>query len=313
MSNAGSTGVEVRVGEETHSGRAVDLTGLHAGSQRVVAAVRGEVGVDVDGADGDDATDGADAADSGGGRLAVACPDPRAVHEYVGHVRPSMGLRVRTALSAAARSRGASAPQDDRIEALRQRLADLEVPEPPETAAARRRVAGTEAAVERARERVAALRGRLQAGREAGRDVSDVESDLAEATRELSECETERAAAREALERAQRQARERRDASDRRRQLEDRLANLERAARRDLVERFRDEFADAVAVAPASEAAVAEREAVADPFETDAVTAALAVGRVADLRAPVVVACDRFDTPEAATDWLGAPVIRVSP
>ncbi|MEF8774315.1 MAG: hypothetical protein V5A37_06320, partial [Halobacteriales archaeon] len=44
-------------------------------------------------------------------------------------------------------------------------------------------------------------------------------------------------------------------------------------------------------------------------FEGDPVTAALAVARLADYRAPFVVEADRFATPAAATRILDGPVI----
>ncbi|WP_435348149.1 hypothetical protein [Haloarchaeobius sp. HRN-SO-5] len=40
-------------------------------------------------------------------------------------------------------------------------------------------------------------------------------------------------------------------------------------------------------------------------------TAALAVVRVADLRAPVVLACDRFDSPAEAARTLATAVVTV--
>lgn len=235
--------------------------------------------------------------------LQVDCPDPQPVHEHVGVVSPAVSVAVRPALAAAARSRGLTAPQDDDLAAVRERLAGRSVPDAdPDPADARRRLAGTESTVERRRERVATLRGRIQAAREAGRDVDALQSELADATRELSEAETERAAAREALDRAERLARDVRDAREERRRLQDRAGNLERAARNHLVDRVREEYVVAVADLCGDGA---------DPFAVADDAAALAVGRIADLRAPVVLACDRL-TPTEAAAWLDAPVIRVN-
>ncbi|WP_436925446.1 DUF7856 family protein [Halosimplex amylolyticum] len=285
--------IEIR--GEREAGRAVDLRGRGIDPERLAAAIR------------DDATPGGGESVDDGVSVDVDCPAPRPVHDHVGCVRPSTTLRVRTALAAAARSRGGEAPQDDELAAVREQLADLTVPSPPDLRTPRERLAGTDAAVDRIRERVAALRGRVQAGREAGRDVSDLEAELAEATRELSERETERAAAKEALERAERLARESRDARERRRRLEDRHANLERRARAHLVDRIRGEYEAALAEVPGAPADAC----ASDPFELDGATAVLAVGRVAALRAPVVLACDRFETVDAAAGWLDAPVVRV--
>jgi len=287
--------VTVRIADERREGRAIDLRDRSVGAERVVAAVRRSESCDRDGA-----------ADS----LRVECPAPGPVYGYVGRIGPETSVRTRTALAAAARSRGEETPVDPDLRAVRERLAELEVPPAPDLESARQRLAGTESAVTAGRERVAALRGRIEAARDAGRETADLEAELAEATRTLSERETERAAAREALDRARSTARESRDARDRRRRLEDRLANLERTARAALVDAVRGEFVAAVADVPGGLAADPDASAPADPFAVDDVTAALAVARVAALRAPVVLACDRFDAPSAAA-WLDAPVIRV--
>jgi hypothetical protein len=238
--------------------------------------------------------------------IRIRCPEPRAVHEYVGLVEPGMTLRTRTALAAAARSRGLSAPQDQKLASVRDDLTDLTVPET-DTAAARERLAGTESAVAAARERVATLRGHLQATRDAGRETTDLRDELAAAARDLSERETELAAAREALDQAERRAREARDVRERRRRLADRAANLERDARAALVDVVREEYVEAVAAVPGA-GATADAD---DPLDADPVSAALAVARVGRLRAPVVLAVDRFDDAAVAADWFDTPVVRV--
>jgi len=301
--------VTVRIGDDRRAGRAVDCRDLPLTPRRVADAVRGDT---ADGAAGASSPDPNTA-------VSVTCPDPGPVHDHVGLVEPTTDVRARTALAAAARSRGATTPVSEDIADCRAALADLEIPDSPDLRAARERVAGTESAVAASRERVATLRGRLQACRDAGRDATALEAELAAATTELSERETERAAAREALSMARREARESREAREHRRTLEDRLANLERRARAHLVECARDSFAAAVAAAPGDPAEAVVGRAAADtptdvdePFATDDVTAALAVAWVATLRAPVVLACDRFADPAAAARWLDAPVVRVS-
>lgn len=292
--------VVVETPDRRLSGRAVDLGPLDVAVDpgEVAAAVRDEAG-------GDDA--GGPDGEAESGPVTVRCPAPRSVHDHVGLVEPGIALRVRTALAGAARSRGLSAPQDEALASVRAELSEFTVPEA-DTETARERLAGTESAVAKARERVATVRGRLQAAREADRDTADLREELAAATRDLAEKETERAAAREALDRAEQRAREARDARERRRRLEDRAANLERAARAHLVGQVREEFAAAVTAVPGSDRGGGES---GDPFDADPVSAALAVGRVADLRAPAVVAVDRFEGTGAAADWLDAPVVRV--
>lgn len=296
--------VAVRADGERRAGRAVDLRDMGLDPAAVATAVRAV----------DEHRSRTDGSDTGGRAVTVECPPPGPVHEYVGRVGPERGLKLQTALAVAARSRGDKAPQDEERERVCDALDDLTVPAPPDLQAPRERLAGTDTAVDRIRERVAALRGRVQAGREAGRDVGDLEAELAEATRELSERETERAAAREALERAERRARESRDARERRRKLADRRANLERDARAHLVERIRPEYEAALDAVPEPNGqtdGTGVKSDQIDPSATDAARAALAVARVAAVDAPVVLACDRFETPTAATEWLDAPVLRV--
>lgn len=260
-------------------GRVLDVRDLDVSVTAVVAAVRGEESP-----------------------IDIEAPEPGPVHECVGYVRPGMGLSTRTALAAAARSRGLSAPQDEQLAAVRAKLSSLECPSI-STRSERRSVSeqGTETA--RLRERVAELRGRLQAVRELDGDTEALEADLAAAVRNLSEAETKQVAARERFDAARTAAREARDVREQRMRLEDRLANLERAARSHLVEQLEDKYVEAVAAVPGAQPAT--------PFEADGVTAALAVGRVATLAAPVVLDCDRFDSAEAAAAWLDAPVVQL--
>ena len=234
--------------------------------------------------------------------ITVESPAPSPVHERVGYVRPEMGVSVRTALAAAARSRELSAPQDDDIAARRAELADIEVPEIA-TDTVRREFAAADTETERLEERVAELRGRVQVLRERGTDeaVAEAEAALTSAVRELSEVATDRTAASQRLDRDR--LKKARDARERRLRLEDEVANLERAARASLAAELREAYAAAVADTPGPSSS--------DPFEADPVTAALAIGHVADLRAPVVLACDRFRAPAAAASWLDAPVVRV--
>jgi hypothetical protein len=185
----------------------------------------------------------------------------------------------------------------------------MPVPAVPDTADFRRRLADLDGEIERLRERVATLRGRVQERRDAGGDVETARATLAETVANLSERETERATLRERLDAVRERAATARDARNRRRELADRLANCERAARAHLVERIRPEFERAVAAAPGGPSA----RRVDDPASLDPVTAALSVLRVATVRAPVVLASDRFPDATAASDWLGAPVVRFPP
>lgn len=261
------------------AGRVVDARDLDLDRGAVVAAIRGE-----------------------GASVVVETPEPRPVHERVGDVHPEVSVSVRAALAAAARSRGRTAPQDDRIDAIRSELDDLPIPTA-STRSARRRVAKRRGETDRLEERVAELRGRVRALRERDADASDAAAELSATARELTEAETALIAARERHEAATETARAARDARERRMKLKDRLANLRRASREHLADAVADEYRRAVAVAPWA--------TPADPFEAGDVTAALGTARVADLRAPLVLSCDRFADPATAAEWLDAPVVRL--
>ncbi len=280
-----------RVDGAVHRGRTVSLS-TDVAPETVARAVReGEASA------GDGTT------------VSVTARTPGPVHERVGCLQPGMGLRVRTALAAAARARGLGTPHDPGLERARERLAAIER-DPREdgsvdrAADARERLAAARAETERLRERVAAARGRLQAREGADLPTGPAREDLEAAARDLSEAETRAAAARQTLDRERRGTRESRDRLEERLRLEDRVANLERRARRVLVERARDAYAAAVAAVPGAP----EPD---DPFAVDGLTAGLAVARVAGFDAPLVVTGDRFGDARAASRWLGAPVVRV--
>ena len=212
-----------RVGETVHRGRAVSLTGK-VDPETIARAVREGT------ADGPEVT------------VSVTARTPHRVHGRVGCLQPGMGLRVRTALAAAARIRGVRTPHDTHLRRAHERLAALDVGGV-ETTDARRRLASARADTDRLRERVASARGRLQAREELGADTGPARERLEAAARELSESETSAAAARQSLDRRRRKARAARDDLDERMHLEDEVANLERRVRSALVDRFRDAYA----------------------------------------------------------------------
>ena len=282
-----STTVRCRVGDVVRCGRAITVT-APVEPTVLARAVREE---------GDSDT-----------RVAVVSEDPGPVHGYVGCIRPEMGLRTRTALAAAARSRGFETPHDAALGAAREQVAALEDGDEAESAAAererlRRAAAEATAESERLREAVAAARGRLQTRREQGLDPTPAQTALAEAIERLSEAETEATAARQRLDTVRKRTRERRDRQTERFRAAERVANLERRARACLCDQVENNYSTALDAVPDSGDTAA-------PFEADPVSRALAVARVADLSAPVVLACGRFEDARAAADWLNAPVIR---
>lgn len=219
------------------------------------------------------------------------------LHEHVGVVAPGLTFDRRRALVATARSRGETTSVDAELRTLRSRLSTLDV-SVPSLADAKRQVASAETDLEEKRERVATLRGRLQET-----DDETVAAAYRSALRDLAEAETERIAAREALADTRKRARKARDEREMRLRLEDRVANLRREARRELI----------AAVGPVVDAAVPEvPESEASTYETAGpVTAALALVRVGRFRRPVTLACRRFDSAAGAESWLETPVVRL--
>lgn len=282
--------IRVRIDETVCRGEAVDLSGRNLDGRTGVEAIRST-----------------DPVSDGDRQVAVACPSPGPAHEHVGYVRPDASVSIRTALAAAARSRGLAAPQDDELATVREELADLEPPAV-EVEEAREQVAAVEEAdLQRLREEVAAHRGAISERSELDADSEPASERLTEAAGRLSEVETEKLAAEEALRRARERAREARDVREQRFRLQDRAANLERAAREHLAGRLREEFAAAVEAVPGAGRVPGRPSS----FEGDDVTAVLAVARVAELRAPVVVDGELFERARDAADVFGAPVIRV--
>lgn len=259
-----------------YEGRAVDLRHRPVDGGTVAGAVRGECRLPV-----------------------VEAPAPPAVYDYCGRVRPGMGLRTRTALAAAARSRGFETEHDDVIADLRQRLSALATDEP-SLPPAREGVPDEDIAA--LRETAAEARGRLRARETLDAETDTVEAAVRESTATLAQRETERTAARESRHQRREAAREYRDRMARYRRLSDRLANRRRDARRDLVDRLSDRYARALDALPGP--------TPGDPFEAPPVPAALAVLRLAGTDAPVVLEADRLGCPSAAADWLDAPVVR---
>lgn len=274
-------------------------------------------------------------ANPNGRRLRIDCPAPSAVHGRIGQIEPTIDLDLRAALAAAARSRGETAPQHDRLRRVREQLAAVEVPDA-EPREARREVASAGADERRLRERVAELRGRVQTLRETAPEsqrLADAERELAATAGELSEAETDRLAAEQRLARAERTARRARDARERRLRLQDRAENLRREARATLARRTYPDFVDALTDLPTVDpsaavqgdlsslvfadddpsGAVGERSAPEGlpEFAGEETAAALAIARLADVDAPIVFAGEQFDTAAAAAAWLDAPVVRV--
>lgn len=219
------------------------------------------------------------------------------LYDHVGVVAPGLALDRRRALAAAARSRGEQTSVDGAIRETRDRLDELGE-SVPSLEAARRRVATAESDLEARRERVATLRGRTRES-----DAAEVAAAYRDAIRELSEAELEYEAAREVLTERRTRARRARDARERRLHLEDRLGNLERTARGELVEAVRPAVDAAVPSVPGSDAGSFS--------DADPMTASLTLLRVGRVRTPVVLACRRFPDAGDAESWLETPVIRV--
>jgi DNA repair exonuclease SbcCD ATPase subunit len=219
------------------------------------------------------------------------------LYRYVGVIAPGMSFPRRTALVAAARSLDTVTSVDGSIREIESELQSLSKAVP-SRANLRQRVAETAADIETKRERVATIRGRLQET-----DDGSIEAEYRTAIRALSEAETQHAAAVEALEAARDRARTARNVRDRRLRLEDRLENLKRTAREELIS----------AVSPAIDAALSSlpHRDPASLAEADPISAALALARVGRLETPITLACRRFPDRDSAERWLEAPVYRI--
>ncbi len=243
----------------------------------------------------------------GDGRaLRVDCEPPGSVFEHVGVVRSDASVDVRAALAAAARSLDVDVEGVEALEAAREELAAVEVPEV-DVSGARERVAEARAAAEAVTADVAAARGAVQAREDLDADVDAGRERLRAAVADASERETELVAAEQALARERERAREARDARERRLSLADRVGRLEREVRANRVAATWSAFRDAVAAVPGGD--VDDVGAEPGSFAGADATAALAAVRVADVTAPVVVGVDRFDDAETAHRVLDAPVV----
>lgn len=235
--------------------------------------------------------------------ITIECPPPSPVHDHLGYIHPEMGLRMRTALAKAGRTRGIQTPYDEELASVRETLESITVSESADTDH-RERVAATGTDLQSLQEDVAAARGRLQACRDHGLDTTEPAAELEEAIRKLSEYRTEATAATQEQEHARMNARERRDELERKFRLEDRAANLERKARQSLVDQLRGEFTDNVQQVPGT-------TVPDDPFSASPPVGALAIARLASLDAPLVLSGDRFESATAAAAFLDAPIIQI--
>lgn len=200
--------------------------------------------------------------------------------------RVPTGTSLRQELAAAARSRGHGSSVSDELGRLRDEIAAIEV-ESVDLAAARRRVAEASGEEEHLKERVAALRGDVRARRAVEAETDETLDDLESAAAELSNAQTERIAAEQALERARERAAAARDERERRLELEDRLRNRRREARRELAADVYPAFRDALGAVPDGDPS----SAGSGPSEYDGprLAASLAAVRIADLDAPVTL------------------------
>lgn len=227
----------------------------------------------------------------------VCCTSPGPAHDDLGRLPPREFDR-RRAFAAAARSLGERPPNADALADARTALASLDPPAPGTDG---RSVTSEDTrSIAELREHVARLQGRLRERRDRGLDTEGIEAELRAATRALSEAETRRIASDEAAVRDRERNRTAFDARERRLELEDRVGNLERAARAALADRVR----------PAVETAL-ERLPCADRTLEDAadVTIGFAVARVARFDAPLVLASPGpFPNVAAAARWLRTDV-----
>lgn len=242
--------------------------------------------------------------DGTAGPLTVEAPPPGPVYEYVGTLVPDRTYATQAALAATARARGLCSQHATTLTELAAEIDRLAASSGETAAEAKQTIATTD--VETLRERLDTLRGRIEEQRQTGSADPALVEEFRDLAATLSERKLETTAAEQAHRQAQAANAQRREQLERRLQLQDRYHNLERQARRELADRLETQFTRALAAVPGDSTATDSK------LPTD-VTAALAVARLAPVRAPVVVACGRFETAVAARAALHAPVVLVSP
>lgn len=228
----------------------------------------------------------------------ITCPTPRRLFEHVGRIEPTTTIPRRTAIAAAARSRGQASSFDEEIRNCRRELATIDVPSA-DVPAALETLADAGETVDSLRDRVARLGGVVAASDTDPERVEAAQSSLRDAAAELAAAETAHHAARQELARERDRQRAANDARERRLALEDRLENRGRAARRELADREATRIRRALDAVPDWDGA------------SDDARLALAIARTAAVRAPVVVESGPFRTPGQARACLAAPVVLV--
>lgn len=238
----------------------------------------------------------------------VSGASPGPVHSHVGFIHDGMGLRHRTALARAGRTRGMETPYDGELATLREKRERLDEAidgEQSSTAATHReQIAATDAEVSTLREAVASARGKLEVCRANDLETASAAEELRNTISELSERETEHHAARELLDRSQSNRRAKRDRLEERFRLTDRIANLERQARAFIVDDLHETYCEAFR-------RIAVLSPPKEPFESSPVDAAIAIASIADLSAPIVLVADRFEDPANARAVLEVPIIDI--
>lgn len=274
--------MKVGLPDRTLVGQAIDLEDAGVDAVRLLEAIR----------------------DPGDPLLTAAQLGP--LHEHVGYVHDGMAMDRRSAVVAASRSRGLVPPQQGEISTLEDRIAAVS-PGRPDLREARHRVAETGQSVAALREQVARLSGRVEAIRETGGDPSQSVAALQDATRSLSEAETDAIAAEQALATAEATARTARDTRATRLSLVDRRENLRRQARTWLVDQIEPSLVRAIAGLPIPEL----QEASPLDYRGSDVQFALALARVGNVAAPLVLETHPFETAVRARAALDAPVLLV--
>ena len=268
--------MRLRLTDPDRTGRVIDCRDTDLDPARVLDAVR------------DPAADG------------VRCWRASPVHDAVGAIGVGAAPTRRATLAAVARSRGIRVPEIDALADARARLAD-HATEPTALASEREQVANT-SAEDRAtlREEVARRRGVVDSRRELGTEPpEEALAAYREAAARLSEVGTEATAATDRLARERTRAIGRYDTHQRRLELEDRVANCERAARAALADR-----AD-----PLVTRALDGVDETTSLDRDSALAWRLAAARAARLAAPLVVAAGPLDASEIAA-VTGERVIR---
>lgn len=222
------------------------------------------------------------------------------VYQYIRVITRDMSLNRRAAIAAAARSSGFQSSVDREIQETQgEILAHSPLPPIPDLHTYQADLNNAESELETLDEKVATERGRMQKEMEWGLDPSAI-STYKRLLQEWAEAKARATAAKERLQQAEQQQYRNRTSREAHLRLTDKLHNLERKARSELVTQLEETIDHAISCAPGTAKSL--------PEATDSIVA-LAIARVATVKLPIVLVSSCFSSPHSAAEYLRSPII----